>query len=74
MEKNHCQGRPGAGADALRRAHAQRLLATLIGVCRRLRHLQPAAEVRAAYLKVEQALVAHQRKQSLIRPAGRRSP
>jgi hypothetical protein len=74
MEKNHRQGRPGAKAHALRRAYAQRLLATLIGICRHLRHLQPAAEVRAAYLQVEQDLVEHRRKQSLIRPVGRRSP
>ena len=56
MEKNHRQGRPGAGERALQRAHARRLLATLADICRHLRTKQTRPAVRAAYREVEQQL------------------
>ena len=56
MKTNHRQGRPGAGERALQRAHAQRLLLTLAGICRELRWSQPDPTIQATYLEVEQHL------------------
>jgi hypothetical protein len=55
--KTHRQGRTGAGKRALRRAHAHRLLMTLVGICRELRAAQTDATLRTAYLEVELYLV-----------------
>lgn len=54
--KNHRQGRTGAGERALRRAHARRLLLTLVDICRQLRAKQENPAVRAAYREVEKQL------------------
>jgi hypothetical protein len=56
MENYHSQGRPGAGAHTLQRAHARRLLVTLAGVCRHLRMMQSSPAVREACWQVEQDL------------------
>jgi hypothetical protein len=63
MEKNHRQGRQGAGARTLQRAHARRLLLTLANICRELRRKQKSRVVRAAYLGVERDLLTLTRKQ-----------
>ncbi|SDR91980.1 hypothetical protein [Opitutus sp. GAS368] len=55
--KPHRQGRTGAREQALRRAHAHRLLMTLAGICRELRWAQSDEVVCAAYLEVEQHLM-----------------
>lgn len=56
MERNHRQGRTGAGKRALRRAYARNLLVTLAGICRHLRAQQEIPAVRAAYREVEKEL------------------
>jgi hypothetical protein len=55
--KTHRQGRTGARERALRRAHAHRLLITLVGICRELRWAQPDPVAGAAYLEVERRLL-----------------
>jgi len=64
MEKNHRQGRTGAGERALRRAHARRLLVTLAGICRQLRMKQANPAVRTAYREVEKELRRSARRKS----------
>ena len=57
MERNHRQGRTGAGKRALRHAaYARNLLVTLAGICRHLRAQQENPAVRAAYREVEKEL------------------
>lgn len=75
MEKNHRQGRPGAGERALRRAHARRLLVTLAGICQHLRWEQTDPDVHAAYREVEQdllRLMEHRRQDAPARASRRR--
>lgn len=72
MEKNHRQGRPGAGERALQRAHARRLLATLSDICRHLRRKQPCPAVQTAYRDVEHDLLVlriRYRQQAKARPS-----
>lgn len=64
MEKNHRQGRTGAGERALQRAHARRLLLTLAGICRQLHMKQGNPAVRAAYREVEKELRQSARRKS----------
>lgn len=56
MQNDHRQGRTGARERAVQRAHAQRLLVTLAGICRELRWTQPDPVVQAAYREVEEHL------------------
>lgn len=56
MDKNHRQGRQEAGASALQRAHAQKLIRTLITVCRQLGRSQADPVARRAYREVERRL------------------
>lgn len=68
MEKNHRQGRTGAGERALQRAHARRLLATLADICRHLRRKQTCVPMRAAYKAVEGDLRSLRRHYQARRP------
>lgn len=69
MDKNHRLGRTGAGARALERAHARRLLLTLAKVVRQLELVEVRPAARGAYHTVEAGLLAWRKK--LSRPVRR---
>ena len=54
--KNHRQGRTGAGERILRRAHARRLLLTLVEICRQLRSRLSSRAAQTEYRAVERTL------------------
>ena len=60
--KIHRQGRTGATFVVPREAPARRLLATLRGICQRLRRALPDPDTRRAYLAVERELAELERR------------
>lgn len=56
MDKTHCQGRLGAVECVSQRAHARRLLLTLVEVCGQLQRMRQSPAARAACLQVASSL------------------
>lgn len=77
MVKNLRQHADETRAGLQRRIYSDRLLATLVSICRHLRRRQSRLLVREAYREVEQSLawlLSRSRKRPLARLAGRREP